>query len=151
MKSKFVVFALLISPSAFAAEPLELEWLQGHWCQTTGNALTEEVWMAGSKGSSVGMARTLVDGNMTSFEYLRIVHKDGQTDYIAQPNGNPATVFAATETGPQSATFENPSHDFPQSISYAKTENGLLAEISGPSAGDKPMVITIDYVPCSTD
>lgn len=151
MKPYFAVFALLTCPGAFSAEPMNLDWLQGRWCQTTGNALTEEVWMSGSKGSSVGMARTLVDGNMTSFEYLRIVHKDGQTDYIAQPNGKSPTVFAATEIGPQSATFENPDHDFPQRISYVRAGDALLAEIAGPSGGEEPMVIKIDYQRCGAD
>ena len=148
MKPYIAVFAMLVCTSALSAEPMNLDWLQGHWCQTTGNAHTEEVWMKGSQGSSVGMARTLVDGNMTSFEYLRIVHKEGRTEYIAQPNGNPPTVFVATDTGPDSATFENPDHDFPQRISYARNEGGLVAEISGPSGGEKPMVIEIDYKPC---
>ncbi|OLD54845.1 MAG: hypothetical protein AUI64_04330 [Acidobacteria bacterium 13_1_40CM_2_64_6] len=43
-----------------------------------------------------------------------------------QPNGRPPTDFALTEITDGSATFENPSHDFPKMIRYAKRADGTL-------------------------
>jgi hypothetical protein len=63
---------------------------------------------------------------MVAFEFLRIVERDGGLVYVAQPNGRPPTDFVLTEVTADSATFENPSHDFPKMIRYAKRGDGTL-------------------------
>ena len=58
MKPYIAVFAMLVCTSALSAEPMNLDWLQGHWCQTTGNAHTEAV---AKMAAEQGAART-IDG-----------------------------------------------------------------------------------------
>jgi hypothetical protein len=63
---------------------------------------------------------------MVAFEFLRIVERNGGLVYIAQPDGRPPTDFVLTDIGADSATFENPAHDFPKMIRYAKQPDGSL-------------------------
>ena len=63
---------------------------------------------------------------MVAFEFLRIVERDGGLIYIAQPEGRPPTEFPLTAITTDSATFENPAHDFPKMIRYAKRADGSL-------------------------
>ncbi len=74
----------------------------------------------------------IADDRLVAFEFLRIVERDGGLVYIAQPNGRPPTEFVLTKIDAGSATFENPSHDFPKTIRYTRREDGSLeATISG--------------------
>jgi hypothetical protein len=60
------------------------------------------------------------------FEFLRIVERDGGLVYVAQPEGRPPTDFTLTALTAESATFENPAHDFPKVIRYTKRTDGAL-------------------------
>jgi hypothetical protein len=54
------------------------------------------------------------------------------------PNAAAPTDFMLTSIDANSATFENPSHDFPKMIRYAKRPDGSMeATISG-AANQKP-------------
>jgi hypothetical protein len=75
---------------------------------------------------------------MVAFEFLRIVERRGTLVYVAQPEGRPPTEFTLTRLDGEQATFENPAHDFPKVIRYARRpDGGLEATISG-DAGAKP-------------
>ena len=74
----------------------------------------------------LAVSRTLKGDRMVAFEFLRIVERDGGLVYVAQPNGRPPTDFVLTEVTADSATFENPAHDFPKMIRYAKRADGAL-------------------------
>jgi hypothetical protein len=63
---------------------------------------------------------------MASFEFLRIVERDGGLVYIAQPGGRPPTDFVLTSIAPKTATFENRAHDFPKMIRYTLRADGVL-------------------------
>ena len=87
----------------------------------------------------LGVSRTVSGDRLVEFEYLRIVERDGGLLYIAQPNGQPPTEFRLTHLDGESATFENPSHDFPKVIAYrARPDGSLEASISG-EKGQKKM------------
>ena len=69
---------------------------------------------------------------MTAFEFLCISERDGTLVYTAMPNAGAATDFTLTKIDADSATFENPTHDFPKVIRYAKrADGGMDATISG--------------------
>ena len=86
----------------------------------------------------LAVSRTIKDDRLAAFEFLRIVERDGSLVYIAQPNGRPPTEFALTRIGADSATFENPSHDFPKMIRYTRRPDGSLeARVSG-AGGERP-------------
>lgn len=74
----------------------------------------------------LAVSRTLKGDRMVAFEFLRIVERDGSLVYIAQPNGRPPTEFTLTALTADSATFENPTHDFPKMIRYSKRADGSL-------------------------
>ena len=87
----------------------------------------------------LAVSRTIADGKLTEFEFLRIVERGGGLVYIAQPEGRPPTEFAMTRIDAQSVTFENPHHDFPKLIRYEKRSDGtLVASIAG-DHGAQPM------------
>jgi hypothetical protein len=80
----------------------------------------------------LGMARTLRSNALTSFEFLCIVERDGSLVYSAMPNGRaPATDFVLTAISADSATFENPAHDYPKKIQYSRRGDVLETAISG--------------------
>ena len=53
------------------------------------------------------------------------------------PNGVPATDFLLTRVDATSATFENPSHDFPKMIRYAKRPDGTMEAVISGAAGQR--------------
>ena len=91
-------------------------------------------------------SRTVKGDRMVAFEFLRIVERDGGLVYIAQPNGRPPTDFVMTAFSAQSATFENPAHDFPKMIRYTLRPDGILdATIS--DGGKRAQTFTFKRVP----
>ena len=124
-------------PAAAHATLQQLAWLPGEWTGTRGRASLEERWTPAAGGAMLAVSRTVADDRLVAFEFLRIVERDGGLVYIAQPNGRPPTEFVLTKIDAGSATFENPSHDFPTSIRYTRREDGSLeATISG-AKGEK--------------
>jgi len=104
----------------------ELAWLAGTWTGGTGPLTFEERWTPAAGGAMLAVSRTLKGDRMVVFEFLRIVERDGSLVYIAQPNGRPPTEFTLTAIAAGSATFENPTHDFPKMIRYSTRADGTL-------------------------
>ena len=113
-----------------------LAWLAGSWTGKIGSSSIEERWSPIAGGAMLAISRTVSGSRMSAFEYLRIVERDGGLVYIAQPNGRTATEFVLTKIEDGRAVFENPQHDFPQRIEYARIgESGLRATISDLAGG----------------
>src|SRR4026208_1993662 len=79
---------------------------------------------AGSAARMLGVSRTMRSGAMNAFEFLCIAERSGSLVYTAMPNAGPLTDFMLTKIDADSATFENPAHDFPKAIRYAKKPDG---------------------------
>jgi hypothetical protein len=121
--------------AAFQAQSADhpLSWIAGQWCGQSDGTLIEETWLPPTSKLMLGVNRNIVDQKTVSFEYLRIIVDDhGQSHYVAQPGGRPATSFALVESGPNWARFENPDHDFPKWIAYQRQDKALTARIGGP-------------------
>jgi hypothetical protein len=103
-----------------------LAWLAGTWNGADGPLVFEERWTPPAGGAMLAVSRTLKGDRMVAFEFLRIIERDGGLVYIAQPNGSPPTEFTLTAITADSATFENPSHDFPRMIRYSRRADGSL-------------------------
>ena len=101
------------------------------------NTLVTEQWMAPSGGAMMGMSRTVRDGKMTGFEFLRIVESEDGLHYISKPSQNMTeTAFKLIKSSKAEAVFENPTHDFPQRRIYKLTKPGhLTARIEGTMVG----------------
>jgi len=113
-----------------------LGWIAGNWSGKMGQATMEENWLPPAGGSMLGVSRVVAGPRMVAFEFLRIVQKDGEVFYVAQPGGRPATEFKLTSVTATKAVFENPAHDHPKIITYEKDAAGnLLATIEGDERG----------------
>ena len=143
--SLLVLLCALLGPAQERAVPAratiaDLRWLAGDWGGTLGRATIEERWSSAAGGAMLAVSRTVKDDRLAAFEYLRIVERDGGLVYIAQPNGRPPTEFVLTAITADSATFENPAHDFPKMIRYTRRSDGSLeARVSG-AGGERPQV-----------
>jgi uncharacterized protein DUF6265 len=104
----------------------QVAWMAGTWGGGGGGTTFEERWTPPSGGAMLAVSRTIKGDRMVAFEFLRVVERNGGLVYIAQPEGRPPTDFVATEVAADSATFENPSHDFPKMIKYTKRSDGTL-------------------------
>jgi hypothetical protein len=149
--SLMLLIALLL-PAQGGAAPAratiaDLGWLAGDWAGTQGRATIEERWTAAAGGAMLAVSRTIKDDRLAAFEYLRIVERDGGLVYIAQPNGRPPTEFVLTARTADSATFENPAHDFPKMIRYTRRADGTLeARVSG-AGGERPQTFVFTRQP----
>lgn len=127
-------------PAAAQGDLSSLAWLAGRFISDSraseGQQVLEEHWGPPLGGAMLGTARTVKGGRMASFEFLRIVERDGGLVYVAQPGGGPPVEFVLTELGPARALFENPHHDYPKRILYEHLaappggRDGLRTEIS---------------------
>lgn len=130
-----VVLAGAVSATAQAPQPsakatlAQLAWLSGAWQGTDGAMTFEERWTDAAGGAMLAVARTLKGDRLAAFEFLRVVERGGSLVYVAQPNGRPPTEFGLTSITADSATFENPAHDFPKTIRYARQPDGSLEAV----------------------
>jgi hypothetical protein len=139
----FALITLLGQPKP-AASVTPLEWMTGCWTTARGATTSFESWTKASDEMMIGMSYTLAaNGKVSEFEFLRVAVRDGRLAYLAQPGGNPVTMFELTPgTNAREAIFANPAHDFPKRIGYRATATGLLAWIDG---GDAPDSRRIEY------
>jgi len=123
---------LLMGQAAPPASVADLAWMSGRWASVSANGRwTEESWSAPRGGVMLGYSRSGAGQSLREFEFLRLqAGSDGIPAYLAQPGGRPATAFRLTAREGQSATFDNPQHDFPQRIRYVRTGDRMVATIS---------------------
>jgi len=127
--------ALLVLLALPLAAQSPLAWLAGSWTAQQGRAAFEETWLPPVGTSLLGLSRTVSNGRMVAFEYLRIIERNGETFYVAQPNGRPPTEFKLTSSTTTKAVSENPANDFPKVITYELTAPDKLTVTI--SAGEK--------------
>lgn len=108
-----------------------LGWMAGTWRGEADGAAMEVTWMAPAGGMLVGMHRDVFGPDRAFFEFLRIEEDDVDVVYRASPRGAPPVAFRLVECGPRRAVFENPRHDHPQRIVYAREGDRLTARIEG--------------------
>ena len=141
---------VLAGTLAAAAAPLSgqaripaaaLGWLAGCWEFRQGSRVTLEMWMPPAGGLMLGASRTTVSGRVREYEQLRLAWPHDTLIYTALPSGQQETSFKGLAVSDSGFTVENPSHDFPQRISYRKRgADSLLARIEGGTRGiDFPM------------
>ncbi|WP_125184465.1 DUF6265 family protein [Hyphobacterium indicum] len=129
MLKPLLATSLFMTLPALAAAD-DLSWMEGHWRSEADGRVSEEIWTNGEGGLYLGVNRSLRNGQASGFEYLRIINTDERTAYCAQPGGGEAVCFDQVESTEHAVTFENPDHDFPQRIRYARDGDSLTATIS---------------------
>ena len=92
----------------------------------------------------LGTSRTVRNSQTVAYEFLQIRETEaGEIEYIAKPSGQAEAAFLMVRLSEREVVFENPSHDFPQRITYRlKAEGNLEARIEG-TVNDE--VRTVDF------
>ena len=112
------------------ADPLApYRQLVGDWIDnTTDTAYTcYEHWLAEGDSAMSGIGHVIADGDTVFIEHLRLSVQHGNVIYSARvgsQNNGAWVPFTAQPTGSDTLMFENAAHDFPQCITYAKTNDG---------------------------
>ena len=122
---------LLTAQSAPPTQVSDLGWMSGRWLAGENGRWTEEHWSAPRAGTMMGYSWSGQGEAVREYEYLRL--QAGENDeivYLAQPGGRAPTGFYLAGATGTSATFENPTHDFPQRIRYVRTGDTMTATIS---------------------
>ena len=135
-----VTFAAHAQAPATKPTLQDLAWIAGHWRIEQGDRLVDEQWMAPVAGLMMGMARNVQGGKVREYEFTLLRQEpNGDIFYIASPSKQAETAFKLTSLSGGTAVFENPEHDFPKKIVYARQADGsLLAAIEGPGRDGKP-------------
>ncbi len=114
-------------------------WLIGIWENKTQRGSLFEAWSQLNENEFSGKSYMVKDKDTMVFETIRLLQEKEQLFYIPvvknQNDGQPVR-FALKSISDNLLVFENPTHDFPQVISYTRiTPDSLLAEISGTRNG----------------
>lgn len=109
-------------------------WLVGNWEYTQSEIPTFETWWKENDSTLSGYSYAVRNGDTIVTERLLWQLREGESYYILTVDGqndNEAIVFKLSSSLADQWIFENPTHDFPQKITYTKIdENQLTAEIS---------------------
>lgn len=111
-------------------------WLEGTWEFVKGDIRTVERWERGVEGLR-GTNTTWKDGEPVHRESLKLLIVDGIWVYRASPEGQESNDFRLVSRSDRAAVFEDPEHDWPQRIAYAREGEVLRAVASGIDPGSR--------------
>ena len=131
------LLTMLLNAAEPAPSVADLGWLSGAWKMEVNGRLIEEQWTTPAGGSMLGVSRTIKNGKMVEFEFLRIEEREGTLVYIAQPRGVPPTEFRLVSAASNEWVFANPKHDFPQRIRYRRNPDGSVTARVEDESGKK--------------
>jgi hypothetical protein len=117
------------SVPAACASTADLQWMVGAWRQETQGTVFHERWRPGEGGVLIGEARSVSEDGSEVYqdEDMRIAAEGGTLVYAADPDGDGEFVkFTLATCDDRSVTFENAAHDFPNRLSYRRTDDGGL-------------------------
>ncbi|MBO9151544.1 DUF6265 family protein [Chitinophaga sp. GCM10012297] len=131
--------------TAATAQITRAGWLTGTWEHKTPRGITYETWKKVSADELQGASYSLEGNDTTIFESVRLLQKEGRLYYVptvkGQNNGQPVS-FALKQATDEQLVFENPQHDFPQTVSYRRIgADSLVAQISGTRNGQFRTVV----------
>jgi hypothetical protein len=138
--------AIVYGPQQTAATLADFSWLVGNWEGTMGKSHVEEYWSRSDGDVMVGMGRTIANGKVREFEFLRIEARADGIYYVAHPNARPGVDFKLAQWDGRQAVFVNPGHsDHLKKIIYRKNPDGsVTARIEGEDNG-KPFAVDFPY------
>lgn len=110
-------------------------WILGEWQNKSAEGNATEIWEQQDDSTFKGKSYFVIGPDTVSSEKLSLAQIGKDLFYIPVVKGqnNELPVkFKLTSSADNLLVFENPSHDFPQKITYLKiSADSLLAEISG--------------------
>ena len=109
---------------------INFEWLVGMWEGIQGQGIYHEEWSKISDTELSGKAYLIKKGEIKNPEVLKIHISNENIFYTAEVSHNPEPVsFRLTSQKNNIFIFENPEHDFPQKITYARKDNDSLLAV----------------------
>ena len=125
-------------------------WLVGEWHRETRRGLSIERWSRLPDGGFVGESVVIPagGGEEVQVEALLLVRMGADIFYIARPRQNEyPTGFQLVAQTDTKIVFENPTHDFPQRITYLRTaSDAFTATIAGPGDDGESQEIEFHFV-----
>lgn len=112
-------------------------WLLGRWENNSDQGSLSEIWKKQNDSLYIGVSYFVIAGDTVFSESVELADKNGEVNYIVTGvEGNEGAVpFKLTSSGESMLVFENPKHDFPQTITYAHKGDSVIAVISGKQNG----------------
>ncbi|MDI1255101.1 MAG: DUF6265 family protein [Flavobacterium sp.] len=129
---------LPITPKKFS-EIEKTFWLIGDWENISNEGTLLESWEKKNDSTLIGTSFFIQNKDTVFAEQIALEEREKELFYIPtvsdQNNGKPV-AFKMTSATEKQVVFENPSHDFPQKITYNLIKkDSLVAEISGFQGG----------------
>lgn len=111
------------------------QWLLGKWENQTQRGKMIEEWSKVNDSTYSGKSYMITTTDSISLESV-VLKKEGNDIFyiptVKGQNNDQPVKFKLTSSSANQLVFENPTHDFPQKITYTlENENSLMAEISG--------------------
>ena len=127
-----------------SGEYQHLQWLLGSWQFDNGKNVFTENWSRAGEDLFLGNNFTLRGSDTVFYENVRLEILRDTLCYNVTPKGAATpTAFRLASLTTDKAVFENPTHDFPQRITYHHiAPDSLHAFVEGP--GKKGWKV-IDY------
>lgn len=124
------------------------EFFTGEWTLINEDVLMTESWAPAGILHLQGITLASRDRDTLLYEELSIVQTDTGIFYIARVQGEndgQAIAFRLISLQPDSITFINPAHDFPQRIVYCKPDDNRLEAILTGRGKTGPRTITLHF------
>jgi len=112
----------------------KIEWLVGKWLRTNSKPGQSgfESWSKVSDTKLIGKGATLKGKEVVFVEELELSIKGKDIFYTVTVTGEPKPIsFKLTAISKDSFVCENPEHDFPKKIAYARNGTKVSAIVSG--------------------
>ncbi len=110
-------------------------WLIGTWESKTVRGSLYETWSKGGKDTLTSISYRLKGRDTLLQEIVWLVERHDSLFYVATAfgqNDDQAVSFASRTITDSLLVFENPAHDFPQTITYRRVgADSLVAAIAG--------------------
>lgn len=117
----------------------KMNWLIGNWKTKLPEGTLTEIWTKANDSTFEGSSFFINEKDTIHFEALKLKSKEDDLIYSATvmgQNNDEAVDFKLTSETGNTFVFENPTHDYPQKISYKKIKQTLfIATISGKQQG----------------
>ena len=149
---------LAVHPASGQDSPLAgAAFMAGCWRGSAGQGRSiEETYLSPSRNLMQGMTRYTgprgeLPGPFTLDYEFTLLDVDGnKTRLRPHPRGQASGMFTEVERGPGRMVWADPTHDFPQKISYASAPgDSLIARIEGPGEnGPRAIEWRMGRVPC---
>lgn len=143
-KTTFIILLLVIASCNKTASVEKdkiktADWLIGNWENTSPEGVLTENWEKVNDSTFSATSYFIKGKDTLHFEKIVLAQKGETLTYYATvkgQNNDKSVAFPSTVLTQQQLVFENPTHDYPQKITYIKSQNNtVVIEISGTQHG----------------